>query len=113
MNGSRSKELKDASKKRKQRSQTEIEKKCMFIDASKPRRPFPFRVSRRQKKPPRYVYTLCPLRWKESLLARGNEHALFLRVVGPSARSRFAAVLLREPLDPLLEFGSEMPDETL
>ena len=66
-----------------------------------------------QKTPPA-TYIHCVLfDGKESLLARGNEHALFLRVVGPSARSRFAAVLLREPLDPLLEFGSEMPDETL
>ena len=50
---------------------------------------------------------------KNPLLARRNEQALFLRVVSPAARPRFPAVLLREPLDPLLEFGSEVPDETL
>ena len=49
----------------------------------------------------------------ESLLARGDEQALFLRVVSPAARSRFAAVLFREALDPLLELGSEMPDQAL
>ena len=48
-----------------------------------------------------------------ALLARRDEHALFLSVVRPSARSRLAAVLLGVPLDPLLELGSEMSDEAL
>ena len=47
--------------KRKQCSQTEIKKKCMFIDASKPQRPFPFRVPRRQKKPPPLRIYTCIL----------------------------------------------------
>lgn len=50
---------------------------------------------------------------KRRLLARRNEHALSLSVVVPPARSCFAAVLLGVPFDPLLEFGSEVSDQTL
>lgn len=47
------------------------------------------------------------------LLARRDEVALLPGIVGPPARERLAARLLRKVLHPRLELGAEVADEAL